>query len=42
MVFFWGKHMKERFVKVDTDMKGSGRLVKEHFAEADTVERMFS
>lgn len=31
----------ECFVKVDTGVKGSGRLMKEHLAEADTGERMF-
>ena len=41
MVFCWGKHVKECFVKVDTGVKGKSRLVKEHFAEADTGERMF-
>ena len=40
MVFRWGKHMKECFIKVDTGVKGH-RLMKESFAEADTEERMF-
>jgi hypothetical protein len=29
MVFCWGKQVKERFLKVDPGVKGSGRLVKE-------------
>jgi hypothetical protein len=41
MVFCWGKHVKECFIKVGSGVKGSGRLVKEGFAEADTGERMF-
>jgi hypothetical protein len=40
MVFCWGKHVKECFIKVDTGVKGLGGLVKEHFAEADRGERM--
>jgi hypothetical protein len=41
MVFCWGKHVKERFIKVDTGVKDEGRLMKKHLAEADTGERMF-
>jgi len=33
--------VKEHFIKVDTGVEGSGRLMKEHCAEADTGERMF-
>jgi hypothetical protein len=29
------------FVKVDTGVKGQGRLLKERFTEADTGEMMF-
>jgi hypothetical protein len=36
MVLCWGKH-----VKVDTGVKGSGRLMKGSFTEVDTGERMF-
>jgi hypothetical protein len=39
--FCWGEHMKEHFIKVDTGVKGSGRLVKERFTEADTGRRVF-
>lgn len=40
MVFCWGKHMKECFVKVDTS--GALRQTGEGgFTEADTGERMF-
>ena len=40
MVFCWGKHVKERFVRVDTGerLRQTG---KKRFAEADTGERMF-
>lgn len=41
MDFCWGEHMKEHFIKVDTGVKGSGRLVKERFTEADTGRRVF-
>jgi hypothetical protein len=41
MVFCWSKHVKECFVKVDTDMKGHDEFMKEHFTEADTGERIF-
>ena len=41
MVCCWGKQVKEYFVKVNTGVKGSGRLVKDRFTEADPGERMF-
>jgi hypothetical protein len=43
MTFGWGKQVKEHLLKW-TQVKGSGRLVKERFAEAEdesTGERMF-
>ena len=35
------RQTREGMFKVDTGVKGYGRLVKERFEEADTGERMF-